>query len=201
MTKTKSRDLYFDENKMEKVFLILLILFAVRCIFGLCIGLVSEVSRCNGYDELIAKIDYINPLISNSNYNYHASSWLADVSLIEIFEFGCYMYTVFIAFGYDLFHSPYPRMLPLVLIIQFVIFNAIHYSEILGSKLIWLIIFGIAIMVFGIYIGGILIESPFLAAALYFSGAGAVISSVITTVLLPIISAVIVLSSIIDFLS
>ena len=199
MTETKSRDSFFDEYKMDKVFMILLIIFAVRFIFGLVIGLLSEVCHMNGYDELIARIDYINPLISNSLYNYHAPSWLVDVSLIEIFEFGCYMYCIVIAFGYDLFHSPYPRMLPLVLVIVFIMFNAYRFSEVLGGKLIWLIVFGIAIVALGIYAGSLLATSPLLAVALYFSGAGAVISSIITTVLLPIISVVIIISSIIDF--
>ena len=201
MPRSKTSGSFFDEYKMDKVFMILLVLFAVRCIFGLAIGLISETASMNGYDELIARIDYINPLISNSQYHYEAPSWLVDVSLIEIFEFGCYMYCVVIAFGYDLFHSPYPRMLPLVIVIEFIMYNAYRLSEIVGSKLVWLIVFGIAIVALGIYVGTTIAASPLIAATLYFTGAGAVISSIITTILLPILSVVIIISSIIDFLS
>lgn len=190
---------FFNEDRLFKAFMILIILFSIRLIFGLCIGLVSEVNKSNGYDELIALADELNPFLTNSLVNYHAPTWLQDVSLLEIFQFGCLTYAVFIAFGFDLCHSAFPLMLPIVLCVEFVFMHAVHFSEILGANLIWLIVFGIAVAALGIAGVGYLLGSPVLMATYFFTGAGAVISSIITGVLLPIVSAGILIGSIVDF--
>lgn len=197
MERDYSRESVFDEYAMDKALRILLILFTVRFLFGLVIGLVSEVSHSNGYDELIAKIDYINPLLSNSLYNYQAPSWLADFSLIEIFEFGCYMYCIVMAIGCDIFSSSKPIITPIIICVEFLLFHAYHFSEILGAHLIWLILFGLILVV----LVGYAIMHPMIALIAYLTGAGAWLSTVITTVLLPIICSVVVVSSFIDFFS
>ena len=190
---------FFNEDRMFKAFIILIILFSIRLIFGLCIGLVAEVNKSNGYDELIALADELNPFLTNSLVNYQSPTWLQDVSLLEIFQFGCLTYAVFIAFGFDLCHSVCPMMLPIVLCVEFVFLHAVRFSEILGAHLIWLIVFGIAVAALGIAGVGYLLGSPVLMATYFVTGAGAVISAFITGVLLPVVSVGILIGSIIDF--
>ena len=192
----KTKNSFFTEERVSKAFKILLIILGVRCVFGLCFGLISEVASINARDELIARLDTITVFRTFSTYNFHMPSWLKDISLIELFEFGCYCYCVFIAFGYDLFHSPYPKVLPLTLFSEYFLFHLIHFSEITGANLIWLIVFIVILAAFGIYI----FETPALLFALVITESAAFITSVVTCVVLPILMAYILISSIVEFI-
>ena len=190
---------FCNEERVKHILAALLIIFLIKGLIYMVLGLISEVTHSNAVDGAIRMIDEITVFRNYSNASYHAPEWLKDFSLIETIEIGFYIYSVIVAFGYDLYHSRFPRALPMVLGILLLGFNSIRFFEIFGENLIWLIIFGTAIAALSIYLGAIILSDGVLVIFYLVFDIGGLASSVIGA-LTPIIIVLIFLASLLEFI-
>lgn len=177
---------------------ILVILFLVESIKALILGFILNVDSITV--EEIIQMNTEDTSILNSIGFFQTMKWFFSIPFFEIFKALIYGYCIVVTFLHDLIYEPYPKFLPITLLSAFVTFSLAGAFEIIGANLI-IVILVIILLSF--------VSTPVIASSSYigsgivqitvYSGLGAAITGAVLGFILPIVSAIIIVLSILQY--